>query len=62
MMNTSALIAVVILATALLLIFGSLYRGAVRSGEVDSGGLRILRWALLGQITLYILLAMTAFL
>jgi hypothetical protein len=64
-MNEIALIAVIVLAMALLSIFGVLYRGAVRScarGEMDVQGIRILRWALLGHVTLYVLLAITAFL
>ena len=64
-MNDSALIAVGVLAGALLSIFGALYIVALRShrrGEMDIEGIRILRWALMGHITLYILLAITAFL
>lgn len=64
-MNVSALIAVIVLAGALLAIFGSLYRSASHSharGEMDIQGIKILRWALLGHITLYALLAITAFL
>lgn len=63
-MNGAALIAVVVLACAFLAIFGSLYRGAVlahRRGELDHGGVRILRWAVLGQLAIYIVLALTAF-
>jgi hypothetical protein len=39
--------------------------GAARSyrrGELDFEGIRILRWALLGLISIYVLLAVTAFL
>ena len=64
-MNVSALIAVFVFAAALLSIFGALYVGASRSharGEMGIEGIRMLRWALLGHITLYILLAITAFL
>ncbi len=64
-MNLSALIAVVVFAGVLLVIFGALYIGASRSqarGEIGPEGTRLLRWALLGQITLYLLLAITAFL
>lgn len=64
-LNIAALIAVIILAGALLAIFGALYLGAYRSysrGEIDVEGVRILRWAIAGHITLYALLAITAFL
>lgn len=64
-MNLSALIAVIVFAGALLVIFGVLYIGASRSharGELGIEGLRMLRWALLGHVTLYVLLAITAFL
>ncbi len=64
-MNVSALIAVGVLAAALLSIFGSLYMVALKShrrGEMDIEGIKILRWALVGHITLYLLLAITAFL
>jgi hypothetical protein len=64
-MNTAALVAVVLFAGAFLAIFGALYVGAVRSyqrGELDFEGIRILRWALLGQVVIYVLLAITAFL
>jgi hypothetical protein len=64
-MNLSALIAVLIFAGALLAIFGSLYIGALRSykkGELNIEGVRILRWALLGHLTLYVLLGITPFL
>ena len=64
-MNTIALAAVLILAAALLAIFGSLYMVAWRSykrGEVGIEGIRTLRWALLGQVVLYVLLGITAFL
>lgn len=64
-MNLAALIAVIVFAVVLLSIFGALYTGALKShrkGEMGVEGLRILRWALLGQVTLYIILAVTAFL
>ncbi len=64
-MNVAALIAVLLFAGAMLAIFGVLYRGAVGSyhrGELAFEGVRILRWALLGQLCIYVLLAMTAFL
>ena len=64
-MNVGALVAVVVFAGALLAIFGALYREASRSharGEMGIDGLRILRWALLGHVALYVLLAVTAFL
>jgi hypothetical protein len=64
-LNLFALGAVVVLAGALLAVFGSLYLVAARSfrrGELAEEGLRMLRWALLGQVALYVLLAITAFL
>jgi hypothetical protein len=63
--NLGALIAVIVFAGVLLAIFGILYLGAWRSyarGELDIQGIRVLRWALLGHIAIYILLAITAFL
>ena len=63
-MNAGALIAVALFAAALLAIFGTLYLGALRSygrGELDREGIVILRWALLGQVTLYGILANSAF-
>jgi hypothetical protein len=63
--NLAALLAVLAFAGLMLAIFGALYVGAVRSyrrGELDFEGIRILRWALLGQISIYALLAVTAFL
>ena len=64
-MNVGALVSVVVFAGSLLAIFGVLYREASRSharGEMGMDGIRILRWALLGYLALYILLAVTAFL
>jgi hypothetical protein len=64
-LNLSALIAVAVFAGVLLVIFGALYLGASRSqarGGIGPEGTRVLRWALLGQITLYLLLGITAFL
>ncbi len=64
-MNVPALIAVAIIAGGFLVIFGRLYRGAVRShraGELGADGVRVLRLALVGQLALYVLLALTAFL
>lgn len=64
-MNLSALIAVAVFAGVLLVMFGALYIGASRSqarGEIGPEGTRLLRWALLGHLTLYILLGITAFL
>jgi hypothetical protein len=63
--NLAALLAVLAFAGVMLAIFGALYAGAVRSyrrGELDFEGIRILRWALLGLISIYVLLAVTAFL
>lgn len=64
-MNLSALIAIALFAGALLLVFGLLYRMAAQSharGELDYEGIRILRWALLGQLVIFAILAVTAFL
>ncbi len=64
-LNTDALIAVVAFAGALLFVFGLLYRGAAGSvarGELGSEGIRILRWALLGYLAIFFVLALTALL
>ena len=61
----SALVAILAFAGALLAIFGALYWEALRSytrGEMGKDGIRVLRWALLGYLVLYALLAVTAFL
>ena len=63
-MNLGALVAVIVFAGALLLIFGALYIGALRSykrGELEIAGVKVLRWAFLGHVALYVLLAITAF-
>jgi hypothetical protein len=63
--NPEALVAVLAFAGVMLAIFGALYVGAARSyrqGELDFEGIRVLRWALLGQLAIYALLAVTAFL
>ncbi len=64
-MNLGALIAIALFAGVLLLVFGILYMGAAKSrtrGELDAEGIRILRWALLGHLTIFAILAVTAFL
>jgi hypothetical protein len=64
-MNLSALIAIVVFAGALLFVFGLLYRLALRSytrGELGPEGIQILRWALVGQLAIFAVLAITAFL
>jgi hypothetical protein len=64
-MNLGALIAVVLFAGVLLFVFGILYIGASNSkarGELDAEGIRILRWALLGHLTIFAILGVTAFL
>ena len=63
-MNGTALVAIIVLAAAFLAIFGSLYLSAVRSqlrDELDATAVRILRWAVLGQLCIYVVLALTAF-
>jgi hypothetical protein len=62
--NGTALVAIIVLAAAFLAIFGSLYLSAVRSqlrDELDATAVRILRWAVLGQLCIYVVLALTAF-
>jgi hypothetical protein len=62
--NGAALVAIIVLAAAFLAIFGGLYLGAVQSqrrGELDAAAVRILRWAVLGQLCIYVVLALTAF-
>ena len=64
-MNLGALVAIAAFAGALLLVFGLLYRMASKShakGELDFEGIRILRWALLGQLVIFAILSLTAFL
>ena len=64
-MNTSALVAILVFAAALLSVFGVLYRMATRSharGELGYDGIVILRWALLGQLAIFAILTLTAFL
>ncbi|MDG6902153.1 MAG: hypothetical protein JRM80_09370 [Nitrososphaerota archaeon] len=64
-MNTSALVAIALLAGALLVVFGFLYRMAAEShakGELAYDGILILRWALLGQLIIFAVLTITAFL
>ena len=64
-MDVGALVAVILFAIALLAIFGALYVGAARScarGDLDMQGLKMLQWALLGHIAIYILLALTTLL
>jgi hypothetical protein len=62
-LNTSALIAVIVFAAVFLSIVGALYLGAVKSharGEMGRDGIVILRWAILGSLVIYALLALTA--
>ena len=64
-MNLSALIAIALFAGALLTVFGLLYRLALKSyakGELGPEGIGILRWALVGQLAIFAVLAITAFL
>jgi cytochrome bd-type quinol oxidase subunit 2 len=63
--NLSALVAIFLFAGALLLVFGLVYQGAARSrarGELSNEGIRVLRWALLGQLIIFVVLGITAFL
>ena len=56
--DAAALAAVLVLAGAFLAIFGSPYLGAVASqkrGKLDESAVRILRWAVAGQMCLYLL-------
>ncbi len=64
-MNLGALTATFLLAGALLVVFGLVYRVAVRSharGELSYDGIRLLRWALAGQLAIFVVLGITAFL
>ncbi len=64
-MNLNALFAVFLFAGALLMVFEFLYRGAARSharGELGYEGIQLLRWALLGQLVIFAILGITAFL
>lgn len=58
--DLAVLLAVCAFAGVMLASFGTLCAGAVRSysrGELGFEGIRILRWAMLGLITIYVLLA-----
>lgn len=64
-MNLGALVATVLFAGALLTVFGYVYLGAARSrarGEMSDEGMRILRWGLVGQLAIFVVLGVTAFL
>ena len=64
-MSESALIAVMVFALAFLIIMAALYAGASRSksrGEKGPDGLSVLRLAIVGSITIYVLLAISALL
>ncbi|MDG7009033.1 MAG: hypothetical protein JRN06_12545 [Nitrososphaerota archaeon] len=64
-MNLDALVATFLFAGALLSVFGVLYRMAVRShasGELSYEGIRLLRWGLAGQLAIFVVLGITAFL
>jgi hypothetical protein len=63
--NRAALLATVAFAGVLLAIVGWLYVGAVRAherGDLDIRGVQLLRWAIVGHLTLYVLIGVTAFL
>jgi hypothetical protein len=64
-MDVAALLASVFFAAVLLAVLGGLYAGArasQRRGELGEDGLRLLRWAIGGQLVLYAIIAVTAFL
>ena len=64
-MNVDARVATFLLAGALLSVFGALYRMAARSharGELGLEGMGLLRWALAGQLAIFVVLGITAFL
>ncbi|HEX5467386.1 MAG TPA: hypothetical protein VFW92_12020 [Candidatus Limnocylindrales bacterium] len=64
-MNVQGLIVVVVFGGALLAIFGLIYRQALasyRQGELGPDGIRLLQWAIVGQLVIYALLGLTAFL
>ena len=63
-MNVQALASVAAFGSVLVLILVYLYVGAVgahRRGELGADGVRVLRWAILGQLVIYGILAITAF-
>jgi hypothetical protein len=63
-MNLEALSSVVALGGILTIILLAIYAGATRAhrrGELSADGIRILRWAIVGQLAIYGLLAITAF-
>ena len=63
--NVPALVATAGFAVLTIGIFGAIYLGAVQSvreGALDEGTTRVLRWALVGHVVIYALLAVTAFL
>lgn len=64
-MNVQGLIVVVVFGGALLAIFGLIYRQAQASyqqGELGPEGIRLLQSAIAGQLVIYVLLGLTAFL
>jgi len=64
-MDLAALLASAFFAAVLLAVLGGLYASARRSqrrGELGEDGLRLLRWAIAGQLALYVVLAVTALL
>jgi hypothetical protein len=64
-MNVYALVAVALFAAAFLGIYGAIYLSALssyRRGELDRHGIRILRLGLYGHLTIFAILAITAFL
>jgi hypothetical protein len=64
MVDLAALLAVGLFAAVFLAILGRLYGEAQtshRRGELEGRGLQLLRWAIAGQLVIYAVLALTAF-
>jgi len=64
-MNVYAILAVSLFAAVFLSIYGTIYLNALssyRRGELDWRGVRILRLGLYGHLTIFAILAVTAFL
>ncbi len=64
-MNVYAILSVSLFAAVFLGIYGTIYQNALssyRRGELDWRGVRILRLGLYGHLTIFAILAVTAFL